>query len=148
MAEVRLEDAPTGVRSFYDKGIAAMERGNLDYAMDMFEAVLEIEPRLMDARKLLRAAALKKTKGNPPGKLAMAKATGTALKAATLIKKEPLRAMQLAETALRTAPANPRFAKVFCDAAEAAHPSRVATGYAGCLRSLNTGTKPPVSMPR
>ncbi len=50
MAEVKLEDAPQGVRTYYDKGIAALERSNFDYAMDMFEAVLKIEPRLLQVR--------------------------------------------------------------------------------------------------
>ena len=42
MAEVKLEHAPPGVRTYYDKAIAALERDNFDYAMDMFEAMLNV----------------------------------------------------------------------------------------------------------
>ncbi|WP_372808202.1 tetratricopeptide repeat protein [Pontiella sp.] len=120
MAEVKLEDAPQGVRTYYDKGIAAMERDNLDYAMDMFEAALKLEPGLLQIRKLLRAAAVKKTKATPPGKLAIAKATARLMKASARVKKNPRQALEMAEQLLRIDPLNRSFAKVQCEAAEAA----------------------------
>jgi tetratricopeptide (TPR) repeat protein len=121
MAEVKLEDAPQDVRTYYDKGIAAMERDNLDYAMDMFEAALKCEPGLLKIRKLLRAAAVKKAKATPPGKLAIAKSMAGLMKASSLVKKNPQQALERAEQLLRIDPFNRKFAKVQCDAAEAAH---------------------------
>lgn len=120
MAEVRITDAPQGVRTFYDKGVAAMERGNFDYAMDMFEAALAIEPRLLGVRKLLHSAAIRKAKANPPGKLAAAKTMGSLLKHGVQLKKKPLAALKTASTLMRSDPLNPRIAKALCAAAEAA----------------------------
>ncbi len=120
MAEVKLEDAPSSIRTYYDKGISAMERDNLEYAMDMFEAALGIEPRLLQIRKLLRAAAVKKVKSTPPGKLAVAKAMPGLLKATSILKKSPLKALEISEQLLRVDPFNLKFTKALCDAAEAA----------------------------
>ena len=43
MAEITLEEAPRKAREHFDKGFVAFERGNLDYAMDMFESALEAD---------------------------------------------------------------------------------------------------------
>lgn len=120
MAETKLEDAPQGVRAYYDKGVAAMERNNFGYAMDMFTAALAIEPRLLQIRRLLRAAAAKRAKAHPPGKIAVAKGLGSLLKFPALLKKDPVKAIETAENLLRIDPFNLKFAKAQCDAAEAA----------------------------
>ena len=60
MAEVQLEDVSRRLRDTFDKGFSAFERSNLDYAISMFEAVVEQEPRLLKARKYLRAAEVRK----------------------------------------------------------------------------------------
>ena len=44
MAIVTKEKASRKARDMFEKGISAMDRANLDYAMDMFQQVLEIEP--------------------------------------------------------------------------------------------------------
>jgi hypothetical protein len=62
MAEVSLDDAPRKAHDLFDKGFSALERGNLDYSMDMLMSALDIEPRLLQARKFLRAAAVRKFK--------------------------------------------------------------------------------------
>ena len=120
MAEVKLEDAPPNVQIYCNKGISAMECGNFDYAMDMFEAALAIEPRLLYVRKLLRATAIKETKLNPPSKLTIAKGFKEVLKATVLIKKNPIQALEVSEKLLRVDPLNFKFSKIQCDAAEAA----------------------------
>ena len=45
MAEVTLEDAPRKAKELFEKGFVAMERDNLEYAMDMFMAALESFPK-------------------------------------------------------------------------------------------------------
>ena len=117
MAEVKLDSAPKEVKAFYNKGLSAMERGNFDYAMDMFEEVLDIEPAFLEARKLLRAAALKKTKLQPAGKVALAKALCSMIKASAQLKKDPFMTMRTAEKLLRIDPLHPKFSKLLCDAA-------------------------------
>jgi tetratricopeptide (TPR) repeat protein len=134
MAEVQLKDAPQGVRTYYEKGIAAMERSNLDYAMDMFAAALHLEPRLLQIRKLLRAAAVQKHKTDPPKKRARYKNAGSLLKASGLVKKNPLRALETVEILIRSDPFNIKYVKVLCDAAVAAELPEVATQSLEILR--------------
>ena len=56
MAEVTLDDVPQKVRDFFNKGFGALERGRLDYSVEMLSTCLDMEPRLLQARKFLRAA--------------------------------------------------------------------------------------------
>ncbi|MEE9368635.1 MAG: tetratricopeptide repeat protein [Pontiella sp.] len=139
MAEVKLEDAPQGVRIYYDKGVAAMERDNLEYAMDMFEAALAIEPRLLQLRKLLRAASVKKAKSNPPGKLSIAKGLSGLMKASSLNRKNPLQALEIAEKLLRIDPFSLKFSKTLCAAAESAELPEVAIQTLEILRDTKSG---------
>jgi tetratricopeptide (TPR) repeat protein len=118
-----IQEASSAARSFYDKGMAALERNNLDYAMDMFTAALEQHPELLEVRKLLRSAALNQQRENP----AKGPSIGTALialKTQLLLKKQihkaPLSALHLIEQRLRKAPTNLHYIQLLCRAAKAA----------------------------
>ncbi len=126
MAEIKIAAAPQAIQPFYEKGLAAMERGNLDYAMDMFEAALQVEPRLLEVRRLLRTSAVKRARERPASKLAVAKALATRVKVASLLKKNPMEALAAAEKLLRIDPLNPRLAQAQCEAAERAGLSEAA----------------------
>ena len=124
MAEVKLEDVPRRLRDSFTKALSAFERDNLDYAISMFEAVLEQEPRLLEARKYLRAAEVKKFTaggggaakhttallGNLPGVLAVQMS----------LKKKPEEALKRAEKLLKVDPLQPKFVMLFAQAAVAA----------------------------
>jgi len=124
MAEMLMEDAPRKARELFEKGLRAMERNNLDYAMDLFVSSLELEPRLLRVRKFLRAAQVKKFKDGKGGAMthAISSLTGFAGVMATraAIKKDPRAAVIKAEKLLRTDPLNMTFIKVFGEAALAA----------------------------
>lgn len=113
MAEITLEDAPRKARENFDKGFIAFERGNLDYAMDMFESALELSPQLLKARKFLRAAALKKHKAakqNPLSRaLSSLQGVPGLMQIGALAKKKPLEALKAAEKLLRADPLNLMF---------------------------------------
>ena len=130
MAEVAFDDAPRKARELFDKGFAAMERGNLDYAMDMFMASLDIEPRLLRARKFLRAAAVNKFKASKGGAAthAITTLTGTftLMSGQSQLKKKPEEALKTAEKLLRTDPFNLTFINFLTQAAEAASLPEVA----------------------
>ncbi len=130
MAEVALEQAPRKAREHYEKGIASLERGNLDYAMDMFLLALDLCPGLLRARKYMRAAALRKNKDQKTSSFGRALATlggsGTLMKVQSLIKKKPEQAVREAEELLRKDPLNPTFVNTACQAALAAEMPEVA----------------------
>ena len=130
MAEVRLEDAPRKARDFFEKGFAAMERGSLDYAMDMFMLALDIEPRILHVRKYLRGAALKKAKDKNPNALTHILSSiaglGTFMSVSGAIKKKPMEALKLAEKLMRADPLNLTFINLLGRAAVAAGMPEVA----------------------
>lgn len=124
MAEVALEQAPRKARENFEKGMASYERGNFDYAMDMFLLALDACPGLLIARKFLRAAAIAKQKAQKMSSLTRALGTlsgsGTLLKIQSLIKSKPDRALREAEELLRKDPLNSMFINVASQAAVAA----------------------------
>ncbi len=130
MAEVALEQAPRKAREHYEKGMAALERGNLDYAMDVLLLALDLCPGLLRARKYLRAAALRKHKDQKSSSFARTLTTLggslTVMKVQALTKKNPKQAVREAEDLLRKDPLNPTFIKVSCQAALAADLPEVA----------------------
>jgi tetratricopeptide (TPR) repeat protein len=122
MAEVTLESVPKKAQDLFNRGFTALERGNLDYAVDMLTACVELEPQLLRAWKFLRAAQVKKVMDKPAS--ALTKAINTAAKvpaflAATGLLKsgKTQQAMMAAEKLLRQDPVNPKYAKLFGKAA-------------------------------
>ncbi|MEI6515782.1 MAG: hypothetical protein WCO77_07385, partial [bacterium] len=130
MAEVTLEQVPQKTREMFNRGFVAMERGNLDYSIDMMTACLELEPRLLQARKFLRSAQIKKFKASGGGKVAhlISTLTGysTALKVQTMIKTKPMQAIEAVEKLLRHDPLNLSHIKLLEKAAEAAGEPEIA----------------------
>ena len=122
MAVVALEDAPRKARELFDKGFAALERGNLGYSIDMLLAALEIEPRLIQARRFLRAAEIKKYKEGKPGPHIIATLTNlpSLLKVFSSSKKKPAEALKAAEKLMRADPLNLTFINALSQAALAA----------------------------
>ena len=125
MAKLALEDAPKKVRDLFDKGFAAMERDNLDYAIDMFIAALDAEPRLFQARKFLRAAEVKKFKKSGGGAIQHFASTLVGLPGLiagyTQLKNKPEQALHTAEKLLRSDPLNLTFIDFSDKAAMAAN---------------------------
>lgn len=130
MAEVLMDDAPRKAREHFEKGLASFERGNLDYAMDMFLLALEVCPGLLKARKFLRAASVTKAKQQKSSALSRAFATlggtGGLMKVQSLLKKKPAEALREAEDLLRKDPLNLTFVNAASEAAEAADMPEVA----------------------
>lgn len=125
MAEIQLEQAPRKAREQYDKAFAAFERGNFDFAMDMFQLALEVCPQLTKARKLLRLSQIKKFRAEGRGggfadAMSSLSGMGAMMSGNSLLKKDPAKAMIKAEELLRKNPLNPQFVKFSVEAAMAA----------------------------
>jgi tetratricopeptide (TPR) repeat protein len=124
MAELSLEEAPRKLRDMYEKGFAAMERGNLDYAIDTFSNILALEPRLLKVRRFLRAAQVKHFKDKKGGGathiLSSIAGIGGVLSVSSSLKKDPLKALKASEKLLQADPLNKTFINLHVQAAEAA----------------------------
>ena len=124
MAEVTLEQVPQKTKDLFNRGFVALERGNFDYAIQMFTACLDLEPNLHRARKFLRVAEIKQFKSKGGGQVSQFMASMTGLpamvKAQSLLKSKPAQALVAIEKLLRNDPLNLNYIKLLDKAAEAA----------------------------
>src|ERR1017187_7333444 len=122
MAEKNSSNINRLANDFYQKALAAAERKNLDYAIEMFIQTLNIEPNFTKAREYLRAIQMKKTEsaGGLKRMFTGAKLTPLLTKAKMAVQKNPSEAMTLAEQALTEDPKNSQALWVLAEAAEVA----------------------------
>ncbi len=125
MAEVGLGSVSGNLKELYNKGLAAYERGNFDYSIDLFFSCVEMEPGFLSARKYLRSAEIRKFHKNRKGSFAhvMSSITGLPgyLRAITLIKSgKAEQAVLSVEKLLRKDPLNKKFIMAFVHASSAA----------------------------
>jgi tetratricopeptide (TPR) repeat protein len=137
MPEKTADNIDRRAKDLYNKGLAAFERNNLDYAIEMFMQTLAIEPDFLQCRKLLRAAQLKRTESDGKLKQMMAAARVTPLlgKAKMAAGKAPLEAIAIAEQALCEDPRNGQAMLILAEAAEKAEMHETAA------QTLETYTK-------
>jgi tetratricopeptide (TPR) repeat protein len=122
MAEVTLDSVPKQVKDMFNRGFTALERGNVDYAIEMFTACVELEPALAQAWKYLRAAEMARAKKKPLSafskSIASAFKTPAYLSAMGMLKAGKTRqAMMSAEKLIQSDPTNLKYAKLFAEAA-------------------------------
>ena len=122
MAEITVENLDRRARELYNKALAALERNNADYAIEMFMQCLVIAPNFTQGRKFLRAAQLKRaeTLGTFKKMLASAKVQPTIGKAKMSLAKNPVDAMHIVEQALSDDPKNGSALLLLAEASEAA----------------------------
>jgi tetratricopeptide (TPR) repeat protein len=95
------------IEKMYDTGFQAYERGNYEYAIEMFKRITALEPDHVKARKALRATERKMQGKSKPGFGASLKAAGLQMKAQLLTaKKEFRKIMELCEQYLVKDPYN------------------------------------------
>jgi len=122
MAEKGLTDIPRDLRVLFTKGNEALQRENLDYAIALFQQVLEKEPGFYDCRHALRAAQLKKAGGRGgffKKVLSSAGSSPLVAKGQMALRKNPLEALQIAEQILESDPHNSGGHKLLAEAATA-----------------------------
>jgi tetratricopeptide (TPR) repeat protein len=122
MPEKTTENIDRRARDLYNKALAALERNNLDYAIEMFGQSLAIEPNFTKARQFLRSAQFKRAESAGKFKQMMATAKVQPLigKAKMAIGKNPVEAMAIAEQALNEDPKSGQALSILAEAAEAA----------------------------
>jgi len=107
MAEKSLNDIPRALREQFDRGMAAYNKQNLDYAITLFTDVLQKEPAFYDCREALRAAQFRKG-GKGPGlfKKFLGQASPVLAKAQIALRTNPPEALHCAEEVLNEDPKN------------------------------------------
>ena len=123
MPEKPLSAIPRPQRDLYDKGVAAIQRNNLDYAISILAGVLKIEPGFFDARQALRAAQFKRTGGQTgffKKMIGGATSQPALAKAQLSLRKNPVEAIEAAEEILNGDPQSTGAHKLLAEAALAA----------------------------
>ena len=130
MDQVTLDQVPRKTRELFEKAMAALERGNAGYALDMLKQVIAMEPRFLQARKNLRVAQIKAMMASKPTamthQMSSLKGAFTLMGAQGKLKKDPKAALEGAEKLLALDPLNLSFLKFFAHAAEASEAPEIA----------------------
>ncbi len=130
MAEKSINDVSRDLRLLFQKGSDALSRENLDYALALFQQVLEKEPTFFDCRKALRAAQAKKSGGGGTGffkkVFSSAGSSPMVAKAQLALRRSPAEALPVAEQVLNSDPANSAAHRIILEAARALEMPRTA----------------------
>jgi cytochrome c-type biogenesis protein CcmH/NrfG len=111
------KELPDDARALWLKALSAVELRNFGYAISLISAVLKKAPGFLDGRKILRRAEVAATKGK---KSFLSGLSTTTFKGGSIVKKDPIAAMEVAEKALESDPYNSAANKLLMDAAKAA----------------------------
>jgi tetratricopeptide (TPR) repeat protein len=120
MPEKSLSEIPRPVRELYERGSAALQRQNWDYAIVIFTQVLQTEPAFYDCRESLRACQSKRA-GASGGffKRFLGTASNSPMiaKGQIMLRNNPLEAIQIAEQILNGDPNSASAHKLLAEAA-------------------------------
>jgi tetratricopeptide (TPR) repeat protein len=122
MAEITIEKCSRKAKDLFHKGFAAMERGNVDYAINLLFECVKVEPQLLQARKFLRVAEVQKAKKVDSSGLSRAmgkmRSLPAQLKINGMIRKGNVQeAVMACEELLREDPVNLAYVNLFVSAA-------------------------------
>jgi len=109
MAEKTLNELTRELRVVFTKGHDALQRDNFDYAINLFNQVLEREPGLYECRRELRAAQMRKAGGGGGFMKKMwssASSQPMVAKGEVALRRNPAEALQVAEQILNGDPNN------------------------------------------
>ena len=133
------KDLSENARALWLKARSAIELRNYGYAISLLQAVLKEAPGFLDARKQLRAVEIAATKGK---KSFLSGLSTSSLKGGSVMKKDPLAAMDLAEKTLESDPTNAQANHLLKDAAKAAgYPEVAAFALETIIQATPTDTK-------
>ncbi len=124
MAEKNINDISRDARTLFAKAAEAAQRQNTDYAIDLFNQVLQREPEFYAGRKALRAEQFKKAGGGGGGgffkkMMSGAGSSPQVARARMVLGKNPGEAMAIAEQILNGDPNSSAAHRIIVEAAAA-----------------------------
>jgi tetratricopeptide (TPR) repeat protein len=122
MPEKGINEVPRALREQYEKGVAATQRNNLDYALSILTAILKQEPAFFPAREALRDAQFRKVPERRGFLKRMVRSAGSSpqlAKAQIELRNHPEQALHTAEQLLNSDPHSVAAHKVVAAAATA-----------------------------
>ena len=122
MDKKELNDISTGLRNVFQRANDALKKSNLEYALDLFKSIVKKEPGLIVAREHLREVEKRLTE-KIGGFAKLTNSFKNMLKSPkirSVIKKDPVQAMGMAEDMLAANLSDPLALNLLADAAQAA----------------------------
>src|SRR5208283_4562890 len=123
MAEKGINEISRDLRALFNKGNEALSRENYDYAIALFNQVLEKEPAFFECRKALREAQFRKAGSGGSGffkrMLSGAGSSPQVAKAKMAMSKNPAEALAIAEQILNGDPNSSAAHHLIVEAAQA-----------------------------
>lgn len=120
MPEKLISQIPFPTKELYDKGIAAVQKRNLDYAVTLFMQVLKLEPGLYEAREALRATQHQRASGKTSFFRKFVGSASAITRGQMALRSSPQEALVIAEEVLNDDPANVAAHELLAEAAIAA----------------------------
>ncbi len=121
MPEKLLDEIPVTTRELFTKGVSALKKDNLDYAVTLLLQCVKLEPGFFEARSALRAAQHKRTGNRSGGFFRRWIGSASSLtKGQLALRSNPFDALMIAEEALNDDPTNESAHLLLADAALAA----------------------------
>ena len=118
MAEKSADDLRANLRELHDKGVAALQKSNLDYAIQLFMQVLRAEPACFDTRQALRATQHRRAGARSGGLFRnLLGSTNAMTKGRLALRSNPAEALAVAEEILNDDPTNANAHQLLADAA-------------------------------
>jgi tetratricopeptide (TPR) repeat protein len=114
------KDLPENLKAVWLKAMSAMELKNFGYASQLYQSILKAHPEFLLARQLARKAAIAKNAGKKGMLGAFSSASFSAMKVQSLVKKDPVAALEAIEKSLENDPFNPQVNQILREAALAA----------------------------
>lgn len=120
MPEKPIGQIPFATRELYDKGIAAIQKKNYDYAVTLLMQALRMEPGFYEAREALRATQHQRVTGKRSLFHKFVGSASSLTRGQVALRTNPLDAILIAEEALNDDPNNVSAHDLLADAAMAA----------------------------
>lgn len=117
MPEKTQSQIPFSTRELYEKGVAAVEKSNLDYAVTLLMQVLRLEPGYYEAREALRAAQHKRAAGKRSFFKKIVGSASSLTRGQVALRSNPLDAILIAEEVLNEDPGNAAAHELLAEAA-------------------------------
>lgn len=118
------QELPDDARKIWLKALQALELKNYGYVISLVQTVLKETPEFLQGRRVLRQAEIAATKGK---RSFMGGFSTGGMKGASMVKKDPKAAMEMAEKSLESDPYNHQANLLLRDAAMAAGIPEVAS---------------------
>ncbi|MEN9674121.1 MAG: hypothetical protein RIS76_17 [Verrucomicrobiota bacterium] len=120
MPEKPMSQVPFATRELHDKGIAAMQKKNFDYAVTLLMQALRTEPGFYEAREALRVTQHQRSTGKRSIFHKFVGSASSLTRGQVALRTNPLDAILIAEEALNDDPNNIAAHDLLADAAMAA----------------------------